>query len=544
MPAKKTEKKGKTDGQYSIADYQMKQVEVRLKLMDGPAYYSKTPLAKPADAARVMCDVMKDLDREWVCVVNMDNHLKPVNFNVVSIGSINSSLAPIQNIIKSGVLSNTNNLMLMHNHPSGDIEPSNEDYKLTKRLLEACKIMDMCVVDHLIIGSGTGDVYSFREHYTDLFTSKDLDLDYLHSMTDVGEKSAEYKTPGRFDPKQAMEARKKEMKDITSKLEQGVAEVFQSDRYKEFLNTMAKFPKYSLNNNLLIMMQKPDASLCQSYTGWKQMGRFVRHGEKGIRILAPVPYRLEKDKEKMTPDGKAVLDKDGEPVREHIEINMTAFKAVSTFDVSQTEGDPLPQLGESELTGSVEGFSKLFEAIKEAGPVPVAFEDIKSGAKGYFHTGENRIAIQNGMSEVHNIKTLIHETAHAKLHNMNLQKARDDGGQSRNSKEIEAESVAFTVCQHYGIDTSDYSFAYIAGWSEGKEMSELKESLATIRQSSSELIAAIDEKRKGMTMEETEEKPTEKKESVTAKLKAAQNSEKRMPTKPRNKQKEDGLITI
>ena len=203
--------------------------------------------------------------------------------------------------------------------------------------------------------------------------------------------------------------------------------------------------------------------------------------------------------------GKAVLDKDGEPVREHVEINMTAFKAVSTFDVSQTEGDPLPQLGEAELTGSVEGFSTLFEAIKEAGPVPVAFEDIKSGAKGYFHTGENRIAIQNGMSEIQNIKTLIHETAHAKLHNMEAQKVRDGGSQSRGSKEVEAESVAYTVCQHYDIDTSDYSFAYIAGWSEGKEMPELKGSLTAIRQASSELISAIDEKVKELTIKKAPE---------------------------------------
>ncbi len=505
MPAKKNNKNSEYEGQYSVDDYQMKQVDVRLKLMDGPAYYSKTPLSRPADAARVMCDVMKDLDREWVCVVNMDNHLKPVNFNVVSIGSINSSLAPIQNIVKSGVLSNTNNIMLMHNHPSGDVLPSGEDIKLTKRLVEACKIMDMCVVDHLIIGSGSGDVYSFREHKSELFTSTDIDYDYLRSMQGVGEKRTEYKTNEKFDPKAAMEARKKEMKDITSKLEQGVSEIFKSEKYRDFLNTMAKFPRYSINNNLLIMMQKPEASLCQSYTGWKQMGRSVRHGEKGIRILAPAPYKLEKEREKVTPDGRTVLDKDGDPVREHVEINITAFKAVSTFDVSQTEGDPLPQLGTEELTGSVEGYRTLFEAVKEASPVPVTFEEIKTGAKGYFHTSENRIALNAGMGEVQNVKTLIHEMAHAKLHNMEAQKERDGGNQSRGSKEVEAESVAYTVCQHYGIDTSDYSFAYIAGWSEGKEMPELKASLNTIRRASSGLISAIDEKVKGLTIEKAPE---------------------------------------
>lgn len=297
-----------------------------------------------------------------------------------------------------------------------------------------------------------------------------------------------------FDPKKATEDRKQEMKDITDRLEQGVSEIFQSEKYQQFLDTMAKFPQYSLNNNLLIMMQKPDATLCQSYTGWKQMGRFVKKGEKGIRILAPAPYKMEREQDKLDEKGKAILDKDGEPVKETVQINITAFKPVSTFDLSQTDGEPLPTIGASELTGSVEGYETLFEAIKEASPVPIGFEDIKGGAKGYFHTEENRIAIQEGMSEVQNVKTAIHEMAHAKLHNMEAQKAREDGGQTRSSKEVEAESVAYTVCQHFGIDTSDYSFAYVAGWSQGKEMPELKESLNTIRTAASELITAIDEK--------------------------------------------------
>lgn len=304
-----------------------------------------------------------------------------------------------------------------------------------------------------------------------------------------------------FDPKKAAEDRKQEMKDITDRLEQGVSEIFQSEKYQQFLDTMAKFPQYSLNNNLLIMMQKPDATLCQSYTGWKQMGRFVKKGEKGIRILAPAPYKMEREQDKLDEKGKAILDKDGEPVKETVQINITAFKPVSTFDLSQTDGEPLPTIGASELTGSVEGYATLFEAIKEASPVPIGFEDIKGGAKGYFHTEENRIAIQEGMSEVQNVKTAIHEMAHAKLHNMEAQKAREDGGQTRSSKEVEAESVAYTVCQHFGIDTSDYSFAYVAGWSQGKEMPELKESLNTIRTAASELITAIDEKAQALIAE-------------------------------------------
>ena len=521
-------RKKQTDNQFSFDDYQLRQVDVRLKLMDGLSYYSQTPLQNPADAAMVMRDVMKELDREWVCVVNMDNHLKPVNFNVVSIGNINASLAPVQNILKSAMLSNCNNMMLHHNHPSGETEPSREDMQLTKRVSEAAKLMDMSVIDHLIVGGQNGDLYSIREHDPELFTGTEVDFDYIHQMekaadrgltengmayTEDGEPGpaqagdsgiadgkASYQAKGKYDPKQAAENRKSEMKEITEKLEQGVADLFNSEKYQTFLNTMAKFPKYSYNNNLLIMLQKPDATLCQSYTGWKKMGRFVKRGEKGIRILAPTPFKIDREQNKLDEKGQAILDKDGEPVKETVQIDMTGFKMVSTFDLSQTEGEPLPILGVEELTGSVEGYAKLFEAMKEASPVPVAFEEIKGGAKGYFQTSENRIAIKEGMSEVQNVKTLIHEMAHAKLHNMTAQKARDDGGQTRSSKEVEAESVAYTVCQHYGIDTSDYSFAYVASWSEGKELPELKESLGTIQKAASELITAIDDKVQELTV--------------------------------------------
>ena len=305
-------------------------------------------------------------------------------------------------------------------------------------------------------------------------------------------------TTHEFDPKKAAEQRKEELKDITEKLEKGVQDVFSSSQYQELLNTMAKFPHYSVNNSILIMMQKPDATLVQSYTGWKKMGRFVKKGEKGIRILAPAPFKLEKEMDKVDESGKVVLDKDGEAVKEKVEINLTAFKPVSTFDISQTEGEPLPQIGVDELTGSIEGYQTLFEAIKAASPVPIGFEDIASGAKGYFHTEENRIAINNGMSEIQNVKTAIHEMAHAKLHNTEAQK---DNKQSKSSKEVEAESIAYTVCQHYGIDTSDYSFAYVATWSKGKETPELKESLNTIRDAAADLITKIDEKVQELTAE-------------------------------------------
>ena len=297
----------------------------------------------------------------------------------------------------------------------------------------------------------------------------------------------------KFDPKAAAEARKAEMEEITTKLEKGVKDIFSSDNYKEYLNFCAKLPRYSVNNQILIMLQKPDATMCQSFTGWKDMNRFVRKGEKGIRILAPAPYKMQKEQDKTDASGKAILDKDGEPVKETVEITVNAFKPVSTFDISQTEGEPVPTVGVSELTGSVEGYEALLAAIKEVVPVPISFEQIDSGAKGYFHLEENRIVVQEGMSEAQTVKTLLHEASHQALHS---REAMEQSGEkkSKNQKECEAESVAYVVCQHYGIDTSDYSFAYVATWSADKEVPELKASLDTIRRTAADLIVKIDEK--------------------------------------------------
>ena len=301
-----------------------------------------------------------------------------------------------------------------------------------------------------------------------------------------------------FDPKAAAEARKKEMEEITTKLEKGVKDIFSSDNFKDYLNFCAKLPRYSVNNQILIMMQKPDATRCQSFTNWKEVNRHVRKGEKGIRILAPAPYKMQKEQEKVDASGKTVLDKDGEPVKETVEVTINAFKPVSTFDVSQTEGEPIPSPGVDELTGSVEGYETLLAAIKEVVPVPISFEQIDSGAKGFYHLEENRIVVQEGMSEAQTVKTLLHEASHQALHS---KEAMDSAGEkkSKNQKETEAESVAYVVCQHYGIDTSDYSFPYVATWSADKEVPELKASLDTIRRTASELIVKIDEKVQTLT---------------------------------------------
>ena len=281
----------------------------------------------------------------------------------------------------------------------------------------------------------------------------------------------------------ASDKRKDELKQITDRLEKGVTELFQSTKYKEFLNTMSRFPNYSVNNTLLIMMQRPDAQLCQSFTGWKQMGRYVKKGEKGISILAPAPYKIEREHVKLDGNGNPVRDKDGEAVTEKSELTIMAFKVVKTFDVSQTDGKELPSIGPGELIGSIEGYPKLLKILQEISPVPVSFEMLDRNTKGFYDLKNKRIVIQDGMSEVQTIKT---------LHDKDLVPEAKEI--TRNGKEVEAESVAYVVCQHYGINTSDYSFSYVAGWSEGKETPELKAALDKIRQTASEFITQIDEK--------------------------------------------------
>ena len=286
------------------------------------------------------------------------------------------------------------------------------------------------------------------------------------------------------------------MKEITNRLEQGIQDLFESDRFKEYLQVMSKFHNYSFNNTLLIAMQKPDATLIAGYNSWKNLfGRQVSRGAKGIKVIAPSPYKVKKEIDKIDPKTqKPMTDKNGKPVKEETEVTVPAFKVVSVFDVSQTEGKELPSIGVDELTGDVEQYADFFKATEQASPAPVGFEKIESGAKGYYSQTEKRIAINEGMSELQNLKTLIHEIAHAKLHDIDLNApAKEQADRpDRRTREVQAESIAYAVCQHYGLDTSDYSFSYVAQWSSGRELAELKASLETIRSTASELIKDID----------------------------------------------------
>ena len=283
------------------------------------------------------------------------------------------------------------------------------------------------------------------------------------------------------------------VKEITARLEQGVQAIFDSDRYKEFLTAMSKFHDYSMNNTILIAMQ--GGNLVMGFRQWeKEFDRHVKKGEKGIKIFAPAPYKVKKLVDKIDPETrKPMLDREGKAIKEEKEITVPAFKVINVFDISQTEGKEFPDLSVKPLLADVEQYEDFFAALEKASPVPIAFEQITNGANGYFSLTDKRIAIKEGVSELQAVKTAIHEIAHAKLHDVDLNAPPEEQNRvDRHTREVEAESVAYTVCQHFGLDTSDYSFGYVAGWSSGKEMTELKASLETIQATAKELITEIE----------------------------------------------------
>lgn len=486
--------------------------KVAIRMVKEPPLYSEVPINNPQAAVKLMADTLSEYDREVFAIINFRPDLKPINVNFVSMGALDQSLVHPREAIKSMVLSNAASVMMVHNHTTGAVFPSKEDVAVTDRMAQLCGMLGIKLLDHVIVGPGN-DYYSFHEKgvlpVPNLKFETNIDCLEYGGMK-VAETATMKKQEQKMSTEEYREMKEAELKAITDKLEQGVSDVFSSDKYKQFLDTMAKFPRYSVNNNILIMMQKPDAQMCQSFTGWKEMGRFVKKGEKGIKILAPAPYTIQREQTKLDDRGNPMMDKDGEPIMESVEIKVNAFKVVSTFDVSQTDGKELPTLDVDELTGGVDGYGTFLEALKEVCPVPMTFENIEGGAKGFYSQTEKRIAIQEGMSEAQTVKTAIHEMAHQKLH------AIENNGpkQTRGSKEVEAESVAYTVCQHYGIDTSDYSFSYVAGWSEGKEMPELKASLDTILRAASEMITAIDEKVEELVAQKTQEQIAEVPENV------------------------------
>lgn len=453
---------------------------------------SEEPLSSPDAVVKALAKEMSDYDREVIGVINFNAKMQPINVNFVSAGTLNYSVAHPREILKSAILSNASSMMMIHNHPSQDTTPSEEDVMITDRMSQLCGLAGILLVDHIIVGGDGKEYFSFAEKKAMPVADAHYEKNYMNiHFPQVAERRNYVTVSENKTAYKSAKSTQNKMNEIPQMLEEGVHKVFESDNYKNYLNIMSKFHNYSINNTLLIARQNPDATLVAGFKSWeKNFGRHVKKGEKGIKILAPSPYKKKVLVELVDPVSREImLDINGNPVKEETEVNMTAYRIVSVFDVSQTEGNPLPQIGVAELTGNVDEYELFVEALKQSTSVPISFENISGVAKGYYNPVTASIAVKAGMPESQTVKTMIHEIAHSILHNDILDEAEK---KDRQTKEVEAESVAYTVCQHFGIDTSDYSFGYIAGWSSSKETEELKQSLETIQKTASGLINDIE----------------------------------------------------
>ena len=481
--------------------------QVAIRMVEQPPLYSKEPMNNPDAAIRVMNEFLSQMDRELFCIVNLQADLTPINMNIVSVGSLNEALINPREIFKSAILSNAHSMMLIHNHPSGNLTPSTSDIQTTARMQELGELMGISLVDHIITGRN-GNYYSFRDkgEFPDArirFSTRVEDIDLTKGMvteaiapyeevTDTKEKDNVRDIPTVQTATIPLPVQGKDMDSIMQSLESGVEELFTSNRYQEFLKTMAKFHNYSFNNTMLIAMQRPDATLVTSYKNWQSMGRQVMKGEKGITIIAPAPYKKMKEKEVLDKNQRPIMGTDGKPKTEKVEVTVPHFKAVTVFDIAQTSGEPIQTLAPELLTAAVQDFDSFMQAIQKISPVPIRFDEIDGNANGYYHNADKVIVIKKGLSESQTLKTTIHETAHAKLHDKEIMESLGVE-KDRLTKEVEAESVAYCVCYSFGLDTSDYSFPYIAGWSSSREMKEMKASMDVIRKTAGEMIDQLTE---------------------------------------------------
>ena len=481
--------------------------QVAIRMVEQPPIYSNEPMNNPDVAIRVMNEFLSQMDRELFCIVNLQADLTPINMNIVSVGSLNEALINPREIFKSAILSNAHSMMLIHNHPSGNLTPSTSDIQTTARMQELGELMGISLVDHIITGRN-GNYYSFRDkgEFPDSrvrFSTRVEDIDLTKGMvteatapyeevTDTKEKGDVRDIPTVQTATIPLPVQGKDVDSIMQSLESGVEELFTSNRYQEFLKTMAKFHNYSFNNTMLIAMQRPDATLVTSYKNWQSMGRQVMKGEKGITIIAPAPYKKMKEKEVLDENQRPIMGTDGKPKTEQVEVTVPHFKAVTVFDIAQTSGEPIQTLAPELLTAAVQDFDSFMQAIQKISPVPIRFDEIDGNANGYYHNADKEIVIKKGLSESQTLKTAIHETVHAKLHDKEIMESLGVE-KDRLTKEVEAESVAYCVCSSFGLDASDYSFPYIAGWSSSREMKEMKASMDVIRKTAGEMIDQLTE---------------------------------------------------
>jgi DNA repair protein RadC len=459
----------------------------------------------PLTAAAFFRSVMDRIhDQESFAVAYLNTRNRVIDHDVVSIGTINSSMVHPREVFRRAIINKANAVIFCHNHPTGDLTPSPDDYAVTRRLKETGDILGIVVHDHIIIhGVNRDDVYSFKQE-------------------GVMEAGAAYGTAGRSDlpasntagmAREASGTSRDGVREIVQKLEQGIRDFFDGEKYRTYLRTMTRFHRYSVNNTMLIAMQKPEATLVAGFNKWQeQFGRSVKKGEHGIRIIAPAPVKAMKSKERLDPvTGKSLRDAQGKPLTEEVEVKLPTYRVVSVFDVSQTEGKPLPQLA-SPLHGDVNRFESLLEALRRTSPVPIVMEKMQEGMDGYFNPQQNRIALREGMSQAQTVSAAVHEIAHALLHNREPSNPMMDNGtaipvvagspdagsvesagkRDRKTEEVQAESVSYAVCTHYGIPTEENSFGYIAGWSSGRDIPELKASLEVITRTVSGLIEDVD----------------------------------------------------
>ena len=498
-----------TGGQASVAQttesrpYELKQVQVRLRLSEAGSIYSSKEITSHVRAAEVMADVLAQMDREYVCVVNLDIKNRPINFNIVSIGDIETAIAPPQNIFKSAILSNSARIMLMHSHPSGDLNPSMEDMALTKRVYQIGTMMNIPLVDHVIVAGGTGRTYSLLENHPELFRmSEAVTQEILRGVVQEekavygAQRSGKAASAGKEEPdgthqhnlqyKTKEDRQKEALDDVSKQVEEGIIKAFTNENYRDFLKVVSRFHTYSFNNAVLIAAQKPEATMCAGFNAWKfKYGRHVRKGEKGIRIITPVK------------------------VKETIQKEKQRFRASTVFDLGQTEGNPMPenlQTGIRQLIGTQEGFNAAMAGLEDISHLPVSFAEMPEGTDSFYDAAGKEIVIREGMEQGEALKAAVREVSQRLLHDRE-QTGNRSKDLSQETRELEAASAAYIICDHFGLDTSDFSFPSLDSWSSGQDLKALRESGNAIRGTASQVIRSVEYQLQDLQkeMEETRE---------------------------------------
>ena len=501
--------------------YELKQVQVRLRLSEAGSLYSSKEITNDVRAAEVMSDVLAQMDREYICVVNLDTKNRPINFNIVSIGDINTAIVPIQNIFKSTILSNSARIMLMHNHPSGDLTPSMQDMNLTKRVYQIGNLMNLPLVDHVIVAGGSGQTYSLLENYPELFrmseaVTQEIMQGIVQEETAVygGQRSGKVSSAGKDEPdgthqyKTKEDRQKEALDDVSKQVEEGIRKVFSNDNYRDYLKVVSRFHTYSFNNTVLIAAQKPDATLCAGFNAWKfKYGRHVKKGEKGIRIISPVKVKETVQEEKTDPNtGQPVFNEDGQLAATPKVVWKQRFRASTVFDIGQTEGNPVPenlQMELRQLTSTQEGFDAFMAGLGDISRRQFRYAELTEGPDSFYDADSREIVIREGMEPGDTLKVAVREASQQLLLD------REQGGnrtadKTPETRELEAASAAYIICDHFGLDTSDFSFPSLDSWSSGQDLKALRESGNTIRGTASQVIRSVEYQLQDLQKEMTE----------------------------------------